>query len=116
MTHNFEKLRIYQESLSLAKRTYKNFKSFPCFAIRDQILRSAISIPSNIAEGSQRNSEKEFIKFLYYSKGSAGELFTQFKVIEEDEDLDELILRQLIADSRMSMKQIQAFLNHLHQK
>ncbi|MHB1279215.1 MAG: four helix bundle protein [Bacteroidia bacterium] len=113
MTHNFEKLRIYQDSLALAKRTYKNFKSFPCFAIRDQILRSAVSIPSNIAEGSQRNSEKDFIKFLYYSKGSASELFTQFRIIEDEDDIDEIILRQLIADSRMSMKQIQAFLNHL---
>lgn len=114
MTHNFEKLRIYIDSLSLAKSTYQNFKSFPCFPLRDQILKSAISIPSNIAEGSQRNSDKDFIKFLYYSKGSASELFTQFKIIEDEDDIDELILRQLIEESKLSMKQIQAFVNHLN--
>lgn len=115
MTHNFEKLRIYQDTLSLAKRTYHNFKSFPCYPIRDQIIRSAISIPSNIAEGSQRNSNKDFIKFLRYGKGSASELFTQFRIIEDDPELDQIILRQLIEDSRLSMKQIQAFITHLGQ-
>ncbi len=116
MTHNFEKLRIYQHSLALAKKTFSNFKNIQCFALRDQILKSAISIPSNIAEGSQRNSEKEFLKFLYYSKGSASELYTQLKIVEEEKVVDQVVLKELIDDSQVAMKQIQAFLNHLNNK
>ncbi len=45
--------------------------------MRDQILRSAISVPSNIAEGAERGSAKDFIRFLHYAKGSCAELRTQ---------------------------------------
>ena len=52
-------------------------------ALRDQITRSALSIPSNIAEGAERPGKAEFRQFLGYAKGSAGELRTQIMIAEK---------------------------------
>jgi len=53
------------------------------FGFRDQLRRSAVSIPSNIAEGKERETVSEFIRFLYIAKGSAGELKTQLHISKE---------------------------------
>jgi len=50
------------------------------YVLADQMKRAAVSIPSNIAEGQERNTTKEFIQFLYIAKGSKGELETQLKI------------------------------------
>lgn len=52
------------------------------FALSDQIRRAVVSIPSNIAEGSARNSDKEFLQFLYIARGSKAELETQLEIAE----------------------------------
>lgn len=113
MAHNYEKLNIYQAGLELARAIYKSYKKLPCFPMRDQLIRSAISIPSNIAEGSQRNSEKEFLKFVYYSKGSSAELLTQLRILEVDDEIDSNQLDSFIQRTRQLDKQIQSFINHL---
>ena len=59
---------------------YKHFQDIQDFGIRDQITRSALSIPSNIAEGVERDSKKDFARFLQSLKGSCGELGTQIFV------------------------------------
>jgi four helix bundle protein len=73
----FEDLEVWKESMRLAVDVYHHFKSLHDFGFRDQIQRSAVSIPSNIAEGFERHSNKEFIQFLFVAKGSAAELRTQ---------------------------------------
>lgn len=113
MLHNYEKLNIYQAGLKLAQDIYLTYRDLPCYAIRDQILKSVISIPSNIAEGSQRGSIKEFLKFIYYSKGSATELLTQLRILEIDNNIDPLKLEELINSTHVLNRQIQAFINHL---
>jgi four helix bundle protein len=73
-------LNVWQESISLVTLIYEKTKSFPkdeLFALTSQIRRSAISIPSNIAEGAARESNKEFLRFLFISQGSISELDTQ---------------------------------------
>ncbi len=59
---------------------YKHFQDLKDFGFRDQVTRSALSIPSNIAEGVERGSQKDFARFLQYSKGSCGELRTQMYI------------------------------------
>ncbi|MBA3971525.1 MAG: four helix bundle protein [Bacteroidetes bacterium] len=78
--HNFRELKIWQEAIEIAKSTYKLSKTFPAselYGLISQINRAAVSIPSNIAEGAGRNSNKEFTHFLSIAIGSSFELETQ---------------------------------------
>lgn len=73
----FEDMEIWKRSARLSADLYKSFADCRDFGFRDQITRSGLSIPSNIAEGSERGSKRDFIRFLQYAKGSSGELRTQ---------------------------------------
>ncbi len=73
-------LDVWNKSMELAEKIYIVTKQFPKeeqFGLISQIRRSAISVPSNIAEGAARNSGKEFIQFLYVAMGSLSEIETQ---------------------------------------
>jgi four helix bundle protein len=74
---NFEDLDVWKRSSRLSADIYKNLSNLKDYGFRDQITRSGLSIPSNIAEGFERESNRECIKFLLYAKGSCGELRTQ---------------------------------------
>ena len=73
----FEDLEVWKRSRSLCKEVYVSLKDLRDFGFRDQITRSSLSIPSNVAEGFERESQKECLAFLSYAKGSCGELRTQ---------------------------------------
>ena len=64
----FEDLKIWQASVELAVSLYRELANCKDYGLRDQMQRSAVSIPSNIAEGFDRNSNKEFVRFLKISK------------------------------------------------
>ena len=73
-------LDVWKEGIELVVKVYEIVQKFPNeerYSLVDQIKRSAISIPSNIAEGAARNSKKEFLQFLHISLGSISELETQ---------------------------------------
>lgn len=76
----FEKLKVWQKSCRLSVEVTKQFSRCRDYGFKDQITRSALSIPSNIAEGEERQTNKEIIRFYYYSKGSCGELLTQLYI------------------------------------
>jgi len=76
-------LEVWKNSIKLVTTIYTVTKSYPkeeLFGLTNQMRRSAVSIPSNIAEGAARNSKKEFIQFLYIARGSLTELETQIIV------------------------------------
>jgi four helix bundle protein len=82
----FEELVCWQEAAKLAVDVYSlsNMQKFSRdFGFRDQLRRSAVSIPSNIAEGKERETVSELIRYLYIAKGSAGELKTQLYLARE---------------------------------
>ena len=72
-----EKLDVWKISARLSADVYKKLGSSKDFGFRDQITRSGLSIPSNIAEGMEKDSVKERIKFLDIAKGSTAEFITQ---------------------------------------
>jgi four helix bundle protein len=84
--HRFEDLKVWQNAIQLVKEVYLILPNMPKeekYAISEQIRRSAVSIPSNIAEGAGRNNNGEFYHFLGIANASANELMTQLILIKE---------------------------------
>jgi four helix bundle protein len=76
-------LNVWRDSIELVTLIYDKTKSFPkdeLFGLTSQIRRSVISIPSNISEGAARESNKEFLRFLFIAQGSVSELDTQLLI------------------------------------
>ncbi|MED5609889.1 four helix bundle protein [Pseudomonas sp. JH-2] len=74
---DFERLEVWQRAKRLAVEVYRAMEGCRDLGFKDQITRSALSIPSNIAEGMERESDREKCRFLWIAKGSCGELRTQ---------------------------------------
>lgn len=74
---DFERLEVWKRSCRLSASVYKTFDACKNYGYKDQIMRSALSVASNIAEGEERETPAESARFLYIAKGSAGELITQ---------------------------------------
>lgn len=107
--HNFEKLKIWQKAMDIAVAVYEISAVLPIderFNLIHQIKKSAVSIPSNIAEGSGRNHNKEFIQFLGIANGSTFELITQLILAKRlnliDESITQPIINQLVEVSNMN--------------
>lgn len=86
MRHNFKELKIWNLAMEIAEEIYKISSNFPAeekYGIVSQIRRSAVSVPSNIAEGTGRGSDKEFRHFLEVALASAYELETQLIFTEK---------------------------------
>jgi four helix bundle protein len=78
--HQFEKLKIWQKAMDITEQVYLLSALFPReekYGLTSQVRRSAVSVPSNIAEGAGRNTDGEFNNFLGIASGSSNELFTQ---------------------------------------
>lgn len=89
--HNFRELLIWQDSMKLVKKIYLMTAGLPTeekYGLISQINRCSISIPSNIAEGSGRTSEKDFLNFLRISISSSYELETQLILVQELFDVE----------------------------
>ena len=109
---SFEELEVWKRSCRLAVRIYQILDGCRDFGMKDQMTRAAVSISSNIAEGAERDSVKEFIRFLHISKGSSAELRTQayiasrIKLIGEAEQAE--IVEELKSISKMLQRLIEA--------
>lgn len=99
--HKYKELKLWQKSIDLVTDIYLSTRSFPDsekFGLISQINRAAVSIPSNIAEGAGRNSDKEFLQFLSIAQASSYELETQL-IISKNlsflsvEDLNKLTIQ-----------------------
>ena len=98
----FRELKVWQKAKELAVGIYKATKDGPFsqdFGFKDQIRRASVSVPSNIAEGDERGSNKEAVRFFYIAKGSLAELQTQLEIAYEIEYLDELNANELLEKS-----------------
>ncbi|WP_076410977.1 four helix bundle protein [Shewanella sp. UCD-KL12] len=84
----FEHLEVWRRSSRLVCDIYRLFNNCRDYGFKDQVTRSSLSIPSNIAEGEESSSAKDSARFLYYSKGSAGDLATQLYIAIEVELID----------------------------
>jgi len=105
----YEDLDVWKESMRLATRLYKKLVNCKDYGLRNQIQRSAVSIPSNIAEGYDRSTNKEYVNFLNIAKGSCAELRTQLYIAKEINILNKNVANDFIEQT----KKISAMLYNL---
>ena len=103
---SFEDLEVWQRGCRLAVDVFKTFARCRNHTMQDQVQRSALSVPSNVAEGYERNSNKDFIRFLNIAKGSGGELRTQLYISRKLEFLTKSDFDRLVADSKEISKML----------
>lgn len=113
----YKELLIWQKGIKLVVLVYKLTKTFPkeeLYALTSQLKRASISIPSNIAEGFGRQTDKSFNHFLNISKGSLNELETQMIIAKElDFVSDEEIFNEIMLLIEEESKMIYAFAKNL---
>ncbi|MFZ1676843.1 MAG: four helix bundle protein [Saprospiraceae bacterium] len=114
--HNFKQLSVWQKSIVLAKETYQLTQKFPqseLYGLTSQIRKSVVSISSNIAEGSGRKTNKDFINFLHYAYGSSCELETQFIIAGElnyaSDDIIHRLNKEIVNIQKMLFKLIEKY-------
>jgi four helix bundle protein len=98
---SFKNLVVWQKSFDLTKQIYLITEKLPQneqFGLSSQMRRSAVSIPSNIAEGQQRNNIKEYRQFLGVAKGSAAELETQLLLVQNLFNIDTKESMELLSE------------------
>lgn len=107
----FENLEIWRDAVELAARVYELFRSCGDAGFRAQIQRAAVSVSSNIAEGYERDSNPDFIRFPFIAKGSCGEVRSQTYVASRVGLLEETTVIQLRERARILSKRIQKFID-----
>ena len=96
----FEDLNVWQAAMMLTLDLMKELTCWQNYGLKTQLERSSISIPSNIVEGYERKSNKEFIQFLYIARGSCSELRTQLYICQELNLINKVTVQKLLENSR----------------
>jgi four helix bundle protein len=112
----FEDLHVWQEARGLVNEVYKVTKQGAFrrdFSLRDQITRAAVSSMSNIAEGFERGSRREFIQFLNVAKGSTGEVRSQLYVALDQEYVDQKMFEKLRGSALAVSRRLAKFIRYL---
>lgn len=99
-SQSFEDLRVWQKSVDLNIAVYKIFSKINEQWVTHQILRSSLSVPSNIAEGYNRETNKEFIRYLYIARGSCAEVQTQLFIASRLGLINKVVSDELLESSK----------------
>ena len=113
---NYKELNVWRQGIELVKRTYEISQILPKeekFGLISQMTRAAVSIPANIAEGSSRESDKDYARFLQIALGSAFELQTYFVIISEMSWSDLALVEELQKLLDQEIKMIHMFIKKL---
>ncbi|PJA48556.1 MAG: hypothetical protein CO170_02350 [candidate division SR1 bacterium CG_4_9_14_3_um_filter_40_9] len=115
-----ENIGVWNKAVEFAKDVYKlckdNANIYKDFGLRDQIQRSALSIPSNIAEGADRGSQKEFLRFLFIARGSCSELKTQMHIVKKLDYIADADFKNIMDKLDEIHKMINGFINTIKKK
>ena len=110
---SFEDLEVWKKACRLTVRVYDLLASCNDFGLKDQMTRAAVSIASNIAEGAERNSGPEFIRFLHIAKGSSAELRTQFYIADKIKIIKHDEAAKMVGELKKLSSMLQGLINHL---
>jgi four helix bundle protein len=114
---DFKKLKIWQQGMEITELIYDMSASMPNtekFGLTSQMTRAAVSIPSNIAEGSSRRSEKDYFRFCEIALGSAYELETQLLVVIKRGWIEEPKVNSILNLLTEEQRMLFGFMNKLH--
>ena len=113
---NFREMVIWNQGIELAVKIYSITKKFPHeerFGLTSQLTKAAVSIPSNIAEGCSRKSEKDFARFLEHSLGSAYEVETDLVIAEKIGYVSREVATNYFNELQSEQRQIHSLINKL---
>ena len=111
-----EEIEVWKRGCRLAVTVYEATKAGELskdYALRDQIRKAVVSIPSNIAEGFERETNKEFIRFLYIARGSCGELRTQVYIAQSLEYLTKDVAVKIVEECKEISSMLTGLINYL---
>ena len=109
-------MKIWQKGFQIAIKSYNLTKTFPNeekFNLVSQINKCGVSIPSNIAEGSSRKSDKDYTRFLEISLGSTFEMETQLMIAEAIKMGNQALVHEIIRELDEEQKTLMAFMNKI---
>ena len=112
----YKDLLVWQKAIHFVTQVYKLVKGFPqeeLYGLTSQIKRSAVSIPSNIAEGYGRKSTKDYIRFLQIAMGSIFEIQTQLEISKNLEFMSESSFSKLYENSREIERMLSSMINKI---
>ncbi len=115
-TQTFEDLEVWKRSCRQAISVCRGMTECRDFSLKDQMQRAAISVPSNIAEGHERDSKRDFIRFLRIAKGSNGELRTQLYIAAELNHIPRDTMRSMTAESKEIAAMLQGLIKALNRQ
>lgn len=114
---NFKELKIWQKGFDIAVKSFRLVSTFPKeerYGISSQLTKAAVSIPSNIAEGSSRKSERDYRRFLEISLGSTFEAETQLLIAAAANFGDLDMRNEMLKDIQEEQKMLTGFINKLN--
>jgi four helix bundle protein len=112
----FEDLVVWQEAKDLAGVIYKTFNGLKDFGFKDQIQRASISVMNNIAEGFERGSDADFLRFLYISKASCGEVRSMIYLAKDLNYIKESDGNIILENCRKLARGLASFIKYLKRK
>jgi len=113
---SFEDLEVWKQSIVLGKKLYLNNRNNLADPIINQLLRASVSISNNIAEGHDRSSTKDYIRFLYISRGSCAELRSLLILASEVKVLNNSNSTELIEQTLRITRMLSALINSLKRR
>jgi four helix bundle protein len=116
MIFGFENLDVWREAMDFAKRLYEATEGFPTteqFGLTSQLRRASISISTNIAEGKGRFHKKEFVQFLYISRGSLYETITLIKLAQGLRFFGQDVHDELVKKAELILSKLSGLINSL---
>ncbi len=116
---NHKDLDVWKKGVDYVVEIYEATRAFPkdeIYGLAHQIRRAAVSVPSNIAEGTARSSDKETIRFMYVALGSLAEVETQIIIAGELNYLSEEIVEQILGNTKVLRKMLMGLIRYLKNK
>ena len=113
---SFEDLEVWKKACQLSVKVYQVLKGCKDYGLKDQMTRAGVSIASNIAEGAERNSRAEYIRFMLIAKGSAAELRTQLYIACRIDVISDEQQKELVGDCVSISQMIHALIRSLSVK